>query len=199
MPGAGEFTLIVRQTHSLAMVALVSLVKRFPDYGPIIDSNLMRVWDCLMTIAMTGVAAHKRGSLSDSQVRAEIERALHEEWQVGGELFDDYYQYVMERTAHIDVPWSAVSAMWVADNLRLHERANSALRQNAADLSFVNRLSIFMNIACGNTELGLSHYLAIMSAEVDKGKDAIERVHLLAYIYKTYASKAVEFLADGGK
>ena len=75
-PRVGEFTPLVRETNALAMVALMPLVKRFPDYGPIVDSNLIKVWDCLMTIAMTGVAAHKKGILSDSQARDEIKRSL---------------------------------------------------------------------------------------------------------------------------
>ena len=62
-------------------------------YGAIIDSNLVEVWDCLMTVAMTGVAIHAEGMLSDSQVRNEVKRALSKQWQIDTELFDDYYEY----------------------------------------------------------------------------------------------------------
>lgn len=74
------------------------IVKRFLIYGPIIDSNLVELWDSLMTIAMTGVAVHAEGTLSNPQVQNDIKRALFEQWQIDAELFDDYYEYTKVRT-----------------------------------------------------------------------------------------------------
>jgi hypothetical protein len=152
-----------------------------------------------MTIAMTGVAAYQKDILSDSKARDEIKRSLREKWQVGGELFDDYYEYVIQRTAKTDGPWSGVSAMWVADNLRLHDRANSALKHNAGNLSFINRLSIFMNISFGSTEVGLSHYLKMVTPEMVKAKDTNEKMHVLSSIFESFACKTIDFIADKEK
>jgi hypothetical protein len=154
--------------NTLAKVALMPIVNRFPDYEPIVDSNLMGVWDCLMTIAMTGVAAHAEGTLSDPQTQHEIKRVLDKEWQVGAELFDDYYEYTEMRTKETGASWSGVSAIWFADNLRLHSKANAALKRNASELDFVNRLSAFMNISFGSTEVGFSHYFGVMALDVEK-------------------------------
>lgn len=196
---AEQFDSLVWAANNLAMVALMPLVKRFPDYGPIVDSNLVNVWDCLMTIAMTGVAAHERGKLSDPQTRKEIKKALHEKWRVGGELFDDYYEYTVQQTTRTGVHWSAVSAMWVAENLRLHDRANSVLKQKAKELNFINRLSAFMNISFGSNEVGLSNYLGIMTPEVNNEKDPEKKAHILAYIFETFACKTVDLMADKWK
>jgi hypothetical protein len=152
-----------------------------------------------MTIAMTGVAAHAMGILSNSQARHEIKMALNEKWQVGSELFDDYYEYVVKRTSQTDASWSGVSSMWVADNLRLHDKANSVLRRNAGELGFINCLSTFMNISFGSTEVGLSHYLVMMASEVNKEKDSNKKMSILADIFESFACQTLDFMADKQK
>jgi hypothetical protein len=39
----GQFDSLIWETNNLAMVSLMPLVKRFPDYGPIVDSNLINI------------------------------------------------------------------------------------------------------------------------------------------------------------
>lgn len=73
-----NFDWLVWETNTLAKTALMALINRFPQYGPIVDSKLIETWDCLMTIAMTGVAAHARGILSDPQARRELKRLMKE-------------------------------------------------------------------------------------------------------------------------
>ena len=207
-PRAGEFDSLIWETNTLAKVALMPIVNRFPDYEPIVDSNLMGVWDCLMTIAMTGVAAHAEGTLSDPQTQHEIKRVLDKEWQVGAELFDDYYEYTEMRTKETGASWSGVSAMWVADNLRLHSKANAALKRNASELDFVNRLSAFMNISFGSTEVGFSHYFGVMALDVEKDmgidmglgtqgtkKDSAKKIPILSHIFKSFAQETVALIA----
>ena len=205
----GEFDFIVWGTNTLAKVSLMPIVNRFPDYGPIVDSNLVDFWDCLMTIAMTGVAAHAEGMLSNPQVQHEIKRALDKQWQIDAELFDDYYEYTKLRTKETGAPWSGVSAMWVADNLRLHSKATTALKRNARKLDFVNRLSAFMNVSFGSTEVGFSHYFGVMALDVEKNmgidiglgtqgtkKDSSKKIPIIAHIFESFAQKTVELIAE---
>lgn len=204
-----KFDSLVWETNTLAKTALMALINRFPQYGPIVDSNLIETWDCLMTIAMTGVAAHARGILSDSPARRELKRLMKEKWQVGPQIFDDYYEYAISRTTKVEAPWSAVSAMWVADNLRLHRKANATLKQNARELEFVNCLSAFMRMAFGNTEFGFPHFLAMMASSVEKEKgidmgigtkgtkqDPDTKASMLVYIFESFARKTVELIAN---
>lgn len=205
----GEFDHLVWEANTLAKVALVPFVNRFSQYGPIIESNLMEVWDRLMTIAMTGVAAHDRGILSDPVGLEEIKSALDKNWQGGANGFNDYYKYTTLRTEEVRASWSAVSARWVADNLRIHSKANAALKQNASELDFTNTLSAFMNMSFGSTEVGLSHYLGIMALEAEKEmgidmglgtkgtkKDSVNKLQILTEIFELFARKIVEMIAD---
>jgi len=205
----GEFDHIVWETNTLAKVALMPLVNRFPDYGPIIDSNLVELWDSLMTIAMTGVAVHAEGVLSNPQVQNDIKRALLEHWQIDAELFDDYYEYTKVRTNETKAPWCGVSAMWVADNLRLHGKATVALKRNSEKLDFVNRLSAFMNVSFGSTEAGFSHYFGFMALDVEKNmgidmglgtqgtkKDPPKKIPIIAHIFESFAKKSVDLIAE---
>lgn len=205
----GEFDYIVWETNTLAKVSLMPIVNCFPDYGAIVDSNLVDVWDCLMTIAMTGVAVHAEGMLSDPQVQHEVKRALSKQWQIDAELFDDYYEYTKPRTKESKAPWSGVSAMWVADNLRLHGKATTALKSNAKKLDFVNRLSAFMNVSFGSTEVGFPHYFGIMALDVEKNigidmglgmqgteKDLSKKIPIIAHIFESFAQKTVELIAE---
>jgi hypothetical protein len=161
---------------------------------------------------MMGVAAHGMGTLSDAHARQELKKSLDEKWQGGAEFFDDYYVYTVERTTKVGAPWSGVSAMWVADNLRLHSKANAELRRNASELDFINRLSAFMNISFGGTDAGFSHYLGVMAIEAEKEmgidmglgaegakKDSAKKLQLLAYIVESFARKTVELIADEEK
>jgi hypothetical protein len=42
-PRVGEFDSLVWETNTLAKVALMPIVNRFPDYEPIVDSELVEV------------------------------------------------------------------------------------------------------------------------------------------------------------
>ena len=205
----GEFDHIVWETNILAKVALMQFVKRFPDYGPIIDSNLVELWDSLMTIAMTGVAVHAEGSLSNHQVQSDIKRALSEQWRIHADLFDDYYEYTKVRTNETKAPWCGVTAMWVADNLRAHEKATEELKRNSEKLDFVNRLSAFINVSFGSTDAGFSHYFGFMALEVEKNmginmglgtqstkNDPKKELPIIAHIFESFAQKTVELIAE---
>jgi len=185
------------------------MVNSFPDYGPIIDSDLVEIWDCLMTIAMTGVAVHAEGSLSDAQVQNEVKIALSRQWQIDSELFDDYYEYTKLRTNETKASWCGVSAMWVADNLRLHEKSTPALKRNSQKLDFVNRLSAFMNVSFGSTEVGFSHYFGFMALDVEKNmgidmgigtqgtkKDPPKKIPIIAHIFESFAQNTVKLIAE---
>jgi len=205
----GEFDHIVWGTNTLAKVSLMPIVNCFPDYGAIIDSNLVEVWDCLMTVVMTGVAIHAEGMLSDPQVRNEVKRALSKQWQIDAELFDDYYEYTRLRTKETRAPLCGVSAMWVSDNLRLNDKATTALKTNAKNLDFVNRLSTFMNVSFGSTDVGFPHYFGIMALDVEKNvgidmglgtqgteKDSSKKMPIVAHIFESFAQKTVELIAE---
>ncbi len=205
----GKFDHIVWETNILAKVSLMPMVNSFPDYGPIIDSDLVEIWDCLMTIAMTGVAVHTEGVLSDAQVQNEVKNALSRQWQIDAELFDDYYEYTKLRTNETKASWSGVSAMWVADNLRLHEKATPALKRNSQKHDFVNRLSAFMNVSFGSTEAGFSDYFGFMVLDVEKNmgidmgigtqgtkKDPPKKIPMITLIFESFAQNTVKLIAE---
>jgi len=205
----GKFDHIIWETNTLAKVSLMPFVKCFPDYEAIIDSDLVEIWDCLMTIAMTGVAVHAEGVLSDAQVQNEVKNALSRQWQIDAELFDDYYEYAKLRTNETKASWCDVSAMWVADNLRLNEKATAALKRNSQKLDFVNRLSAFISISFGNTEVGFSHYFGFMALDVEKNmginmgfgtqgtkKDPSKKIPIIAHIFESFAQNTVKLIAE---
>jgi hypothetical protein len=200
---------LVWQTNMLSKVALVPFVKNFPQYVPIIDSNLTEVWDILLTIAMTGVSAYTNNFLSDAQAMEELKISIDKWWQGGRELFADYYEYTSFRTSEVGAAWAGVSAMWVADNLRLHRKANEALKRNASQLEFINPLAAFINISFGSTEVGLPHYIVMTSLEVKKEigidmgigtmgtkKDSTKKLEFLAWIFESFANKTVESIVE---
>jgi hypothetical protein len=203
-----NFEHLVWKANTLAKVALVPFINRFPKYGQIVELNLIEVWDYLMTIAMTGVAAQARDILSDPLSRQELKRSLCDKLQGGAEGFDDYYKYTVLRTEKVEAPWSGVSAMWVADNLRFHSKGNAVLKQNARDLDFINHISAFMNMSFGSTEVGLPQYLVMMGLEVEKDmgidmglatketkKDSVKKVQILAELFESFAREMVELTA----
>jgi hypothetical protein len=205
----GEFDHIVWETNTLAKVSLMPIVNRFPDYGAIVDSNLVEVWDCLMTVAMTGVAAHAEGMLFNPQVQHDIKRALSKQWQINPDLFDDYYEYTEVRSKETKAPWCGLSAMWVADNLRLHDKATEALKRNSQKLDFINRLSAFMNVSFGSKEAGFSHYFGFMAIDIEKNmgidmglgtqgtkKDPSKKIPIIAHIFEFFAQNTVKLIAE---
>ncbi len=204
-----EFDYIVWETNTLAKVSLMPIVNRFPDYGAIIDSNLVEIWDYLMTIAMTGVVLHSEGMLSNPQVRHEVNISLSRLWQMDIDLFDDYYKYTKLQTKKTTAPWSDVSAMWVAGVLRIEGRATTALMSHAKKINFANRLSTFMNISFGSTEVGFPHYFGTMALEVEKNigidmglgtqdteKDLSKKMSIIAHIFKSFAQNTVELIVE---
>jgi hypothetical protein len=205
----GKQDRLVWQTNMLSKVALVPFVKNFPQYAPIIDSNLMETWDILCTIAMTGVSAYANNFLSDAQAMEELKISLDKWWKGGRAGFEDYYEYTSLRTSKAGAPWAGVSTMWVADNLRLHSKANEALKRNASQLDFINHLAAFMTISFGSAEVGLPHYLVMMSLEaenkigIDMGigtkgtkQDFTKKLEIIAWIFESFASKTVESIVE---
>lgn len=207
--GVGEFDSLVWETNSLAKASLMPMVNCFPDYGPIIDSDLVEIWDCLMTIAMTSVAVNAKGVLSDAQIQNEVKNALSTQGQIDAALFDDYYEYTKQRTNETNASWCGVSAMWVADNLRLHEKATPTLKRNSQKLDFVNRLSAFINVSFGSTEVGFSQYFGFMALDVEKNigidmgigtqgtkKDPSKKTPIIAHIFESFAQNTVKLIAE---
>lgn len=208
----GTFDPLVWEANTLAKVSLVPFIDRFSLYRPIVESELMEVWDSIVTIAMAGVAAQAKGLLSDPSGRKELKKALDEKLYGGAVGFDDYYEYTILRTKKTRAPWSSVSAKWVADNLRLHSKANAALKKNASELDFVNSLSAFMNMSFGSTEVGLSHFLGVMALDAERSmgidlglgtkgakKDPVKKAVILAEIFELFARKTVEMIAEDRK
>lgn len=208
-PRTGEFDPLVWEANTLAKVALVPLMKRFPQYGAVIESDLTDTWDYLMTIALTGVAANARGILSDAEARASLKNALDKELQGGSRAFDDYYEYTTLRTRESGASWSGVSAMWVAENFRGHSNTNADLKRNAEQLDFVNPIAAFMNISFGSTDVGFSQFMGVMALEaeekmeIDMGlgrkgtkQDSRKKLQILAEIFELFAIKTVEMIAE---
>ena len=209
---AGAFDSIVWEANTLAKASLVPFIEHFPLYRPIVESQLMEVWDSLVTIAMAGVAAKANELLSDPLSLKELKIALDKTCYAGAIGFDDYYEYTMLRTKQTGAPWSGVSAMWVADNLRLHSKANAALKYNSSQLDFVNSLAAFMNMSFGGTEAGLSCFLGAMALDFEKSmgidfglgtkevkKDPETKAVLLVEIFEQFARKIVEMIVEGRK
>jgi hypothetical protein len=207
-PRVGEFDSLVWETNTLAKVALMPIVNRFPDYEPIVDSELVEVWDGLMTVAMTGVAVHAEGKISDPKAQQEIKKSLNNIWKINTDLFDDYYEYTKQRTQDTGASWSGVSAMWVADYLRLQSNANTSLKMNARKLDFINRLAGFMNVAFGSIEVGFTHCYWKIAHDVEKDtgidmgfgtqgtkKDSLKKVQLSVEICESFAKHTVELIA----
>lgn len=208
-PQTNEYDPLVWETNTLAKVALVPLMKRFPKYEEVTESNLTDTWDYLMTIAMTGVAANARGILSDNRDRESLKYALDKKLKEGSHAFDDYYEYTILRTREVGASWSGVSAMWVAENFRRHSKANAELKHNTEHLDFVNTLATFMNISFGSTDVGFSHFMGVMALEaeekmgIDMGlgtkgtkQDSRKKLQILAEIFKLFAIKTVEMVSE---
>jgi hypothetical protein len=206
------FEPLVWKSKNLATVSLVPFCDQFPEYRPIVESELMEVWDSLVTIAMTGVAARAMNLLSEPTDLIELKKALDKELFAGAVGFDDYYEYTLFRTTQTGASWSGVSAMWVAQNLSLHSKANDALKNIPHPLNFINSLSLFMNVSFGSTEVGISHFLDVMVLEAEKStgidfglgtkggkKDTFKKVEILTELFEQYARKTVEMIADSIK
>ena len=204
----GALDALVWEATILARVSLVPFIERFSLYRSIVESELEEEWDILVAIAMVGVAAQARGLLSNPSDIDELKKVLGGKWYRGADRFDDYYGYTILRTKKTGAPWSGVSAMWVADNLRLHSKANAALKKNASELDFVNSLSIFMNMSL----VELPHTLGIMlldaenSMGIDLGfgtkgakKDPVKKALIFAEIIELFARKTVEMIAEDMK
>lgn len=194
----GPLDYIVHEAKVLAMGALAPFIKTFPAFRPIIESDLTDAWDLLTGVAMAGVALHTRGVLSDPAAREELKKALVASFGTGSDLLDDYYQYVDLRTRETTLPWSGVSAMWVADCMRLHPGANDALRASASTLDFVNPLAGFINISFGSMEDGVADFMDRTFREIEKseGSDVAGKLSVRAMLYETYAEKVVTLLRE---
>ena len=203
---------LVWKSKELAMVSLVPFCDHFQEYLPIVESELMEVWDSLVTIAMTGVAARAMNLLSEPTDLIELKEALDKELFAGADGFDDYYEYTLFRTTQTGASWSGVSAMWVAQNLSLHSKANDALKNILHQLDFINSLCLFMFVSFGSNEVGISHFLDVMVLEAEKNtgidfglgtkgvkKDTFKKVEIIIELFEQYARKTVENIADSLK
>ncbi len=208
------FEPLVWKSKNLAMVSLVPFCHHFPEYRPIVESELMEVWDSLVTIAMTGVAARAMNLLSEPTDLIELTEALDKELFAGAVGFDDYYEYTLFRTTQTGASWSGVSAMWVAQNLSLHSKSNDALKNILHQLDFINSLCLFMYVSfgSGSNEVGISHFLHVMLLEAEKNtgidfglgtkgvkKDTFKKVEIIIELFEQYARKTVENIADSLK
>lgn len=115
----------------------------------------------------------------------------------------------MSRSTKVDAPWSGISAMWVADNLRLHRKATDTLKQNARELEFVSRLSAFMNMSFGRSDVGFPHHLATVASSMEKEmgidmglgtkgtkKDPATKAHVLVATFESFARGTVDMIAN---
>lgn len=204
-----EYDPLVWETYTLSKVALVPLMKAFPQYESIIDSDLIDTWDFLLTIAMTGVAANTRGILNDAVSKESLKYALDTKLKGGGLAFDDYYKFTVLRTRETGASWSGVSAMWVAENLIKHSSSNTGLRRSAEQLEFVNPLGAFFSISFGSTDVGFPHFMGVMALEteekmgIDMGlgtrgtkQDTGKKLQILAQIFELFANNTVEVIAE---
>jgi hypothetical protein len=194
----GPLDYTVHEAEVLAMAALAPLLKTFPTFRPVIESNLEEVWDLLVGIAMAGVALHTRGVLSNPAVREELKEALVASFGIGSGLLDDYYEYADLRTRETTLPWSGVSAMWVADSFRLHPGANDALRASASTLDFVNPLASFISLSFGSMGAGVSDFVDRALREIEKreGSDMAGKLSVRAIVHETYVAKVVELVRE---
>ena len=204
-----EYDSLVWETNTLAKVAFVPLMKRFPQYESVADSDLLDTWDYLLTIAMTGVAANTRGILFDTKSIKRLKKALGHNLKNGSKVFDAYYKYTTMQSKEVGVSCSAVSAMWVALHFKEHDEANTDLRRCADQPNFINPISSFMNIAFGITEVGLPHFLKFMALEAEE-KEGVDlgfgtkgtkhdrnmQIRILAEIFETFASKTVDTIGE---
>lgn len=206
------FESLVWKSRELAMVSLVPFCDHFPEYRPIAESELMEVWDSLVTIAMTGVATRAMNLLSEPTDLIELKEALDKELFAGAVGFDDYYEYTLFRTTQTGASWSGVSAMWVAQNLSLHSKANDALKNILHQLDFINSLCLFMSVSFASNEVGISRLLDVMVLEAEKNtgidfglgtkgvkKDTFKKVEIIIELFEQYARKTVENIADSLK
>lgn len=207
-----EYERLVWQSNLLAKSALMPFVNQFPDYGPIIDSDLVEFWDALMTISMTGVALKTGGIFSDQQVQIETKKCMSEHFQIDVALIDDYHRYVQVQGPDRAVLWSTLSASWVAGHLRHHEKATAELVINSEKPRFMHRLSAFMNVSFGSTEAGFAQFFVSVAHEVETRlgismgigtdgaqKDFERKIPIFGYIFESFAQNIVETIAKKEK
>jgi len=56
----------------------------------------------------------------------------------------------------------------ILGSIEKNTTSNAALKRNASELDFINRLSAFISISFGSTEVGFSYYFGVMALEVEK-------------------------------
>lgn len=169
----------------------------------IVDSNLMEEWDRLMTIALTGVAAHTKDILSSPEDREELKSSVEEWFEEGGDDFDNYYEYVSLQTTAYEASWTGVSAVWVTSLLA------SALKSNVSKVALANPIAAFLNISFGEPEVGISRYLGEMALEVEqdlgidmglgtKGTktDTDKKIVILGEIFDSYARNTLKYIKE---
>lgn len=208
-PRKAEFDPLVWETNTLAKATLAPMIKRFPQYNAVVESDLTNTWDFLMTIAMAGVAANAKGILSNADARASLRSSLDNKLHGGGNAFDNYYKYTNLRMRVVGASWSGVSAMWMTENLRRHNNANATFKQIADALEFVNPLAAFMDMSFGSTIGGFSDFLGVMTLEVEEKmgidiglgtrgtrRNPIKKVEILAEIFELFARNTVDMIAE---
>lgn len=199
----GKYDPLVWEANKLAIVSLPPFIEHFPQFKMIVDSNLMEEWDRLMTIALTGVAAHTKDILSSPEDREELKSSVEEWFEEGGDDFDNYYEYVSLQTTAYEASWTGVSAVWVTSLLA------SALKSNVSKVALANPIAAFLNISFGEPEVGISRYLGEMALEVEqdlgidmglgtKGTktDTDKKIVILGEIFDSYARNTLKYIKE---
>jgi hypothetical protein len=188
---------LVWRCSTLAKTSYVPLMKRFQQFAPISDeADLLKLWDDVVSIAMLGVYANSKELMTKEETRALVRSALERSIDDGGALFDDYCNFVTSSTVKINVSWSAASAAWIGRIFKDygdHREASPNFKKAVDSLTFVNTLSLFMNIAFGPHENGFESFYYYMVESFPKDKKKIDYFPL---IFKEYSENLAELISD---
>lgn len=200
---------LVWETNALTKSSLVPLSNEFPEFDDLTLPNSMNAWDILVTVAMTGVAAKTQGHLDNSASVKELRDEIGSAVKSGDILFDDYLNYSLAQSERVQAPWSAISAMWVVENLKHMPKISAELKAFLNDLKAVNILSSYMNMSYGTIEPGFTHFMNEMCLTIEKDtgvdmgfgtsgttKDTQKKMVLLADVFDTFAKNTAKLIKE---
>ena len=160
---------LVWKINTLAKSSLMPIVNEFPKLIHLIDNDAtIELWDNLMTVAMTGVAADTYGYLNNRNSLIELKLSLNKQVNNGMLLFDDYFEYSIIQLKRVDAPWSSISAFWVSENLRQLPMTSEDLKIVIGNIESINILSTFMNMSFGSIDAGFSPFFIDMCKSIEK-------------------------------
>jgi hypothetical protein len=144
---------LINSVHIYAVSTYNSMLNEFPEIVSVVDSNLLSLWEYLITIAGVGTAFMEiADTVSDKKqvgITYAIQKKLYDWHSESYEAMVNFINYTSKLVANdVEVPDAIGGWIWI--NLEKHQQANQELIKLASSLKLVRPVGLSISITIHN-------------------------------------------------